>query len=93
MEQNRVETCGARVWRDSRHICVLEDSERYFGHIVKAQAWLAFDATHPRDSQNGIRYVGLFDDVAAAKEAVEKSVAGKPELRGMPAIGYREYVA
>jgi len=66
---------GIPAWRDSPYVCTLSDNERHLGHIVKENEWIAFDATHPGDTGLGIRQLGAFSSVAAAKEAVERSVA------------------
>jgi len=62
------------VWRDSADVCALVDDERHFGHVVRTERWQAFDATKLNAEQDGIRYLGSFNGVMSAKEAVEKSV-------------------
>ncbi len=63
------------VWRDSEYVCALADDERYFGHIYKYGEWHAFDATHLNDAADGLRDLGVFTSVGAAKRAVERSIA------------------
>jgi hypothetical protein len=66
---------GLPLWRDSPHICALADSERHFGHIVKEDQWIAYDATHSASCGEGMLRVGRFPTPEMAKEAVERSVA------------------
>jgi hypothetical protein len=68
-------TPGTRSWRISQYICAFHDSERHLGHVVKVDKWCAFDATHLNPQNDGIRYLGDFCDLEAAKAAVEASVA------------------
>jgi hypothetical protein len=64
---------GLAVWRDSHSVCALADDRRHVGHIVRAgNCWLAFDATHANETGTGFRLVGCWQDVAAAKRAVEQ---------------------
>jgi hypothetical protein len=76
---------GSRTWRRSEHICALADSERHFGHVIKTELWNAYDATHLNEASRGFKYLGAFEDVAAAMHAVELSVERKHELRAMHA--------
>jgi hypothetical protein len=71
---------GSRVWRISRHICAFADNERHLGHVVKTEAWHAWDATHLNESATGPRYLGAFSGLNAAKEAVQASVAGEKTM-------------
>ncbi len=70
------------VWRDSPWVCTLADDERHLGHIVKEDGWVAFDATHPGETGQGIRHLGTFSSIVSAKEAVERSVAVHNPMRG-----------
>lgn len=62
-------------WCDSSYICAFSDGERHLGHIVYTGLWNAFDATCMNDNQNGYRDLGNFPSIAAAKAAVENSIA------------------
>jgi hypothetical protein len=75
MPQNNTETTGPAVWRDAESVCALADDERHLGHIFKVDEWQAFDATRPNAAGNGPREVGKFQNLAAAKLAVERSIA------------------
>ena len=64
------------IWHRFSAGFALEDGERHLGHLIMAgDHWLGFDATHPSETGNGFRCVGIFASDAAAKQAVEKSVA------------------
>jgi hypothetical protein len=78
-------TIAALSWRDSDLVCALADSDRHLGHIVMAGDWKAYDATMPNESSTGFRFLGTFNDVAAAKRVVELSVA-TARLRAMRAL-------
>ena len=65
---------GIPVWRSSGRDYALADQERHLGHVIEVDRWQAFDATKMNDAQNGFRYLGGFDSVAEAQEAVERSV-------------------
>jgi hypothetical protein len=75
MEQKGPAEIGPPVWHNSKFVCALANEERHFGHVVKADQWLAFDATHLNEKRDGIAELGAFESLAAAKEAVERSVA------------------
>lgn len=62
------------LWRDSKHICALADTERHFGHIINTGQWHAYDATHLNSATTGFNYLGAFEDLTAAKHAVESAV-------------------
>jgi len=65
---------GAPEWRNSASVCALADGERHYGHIVKIDGrWHAFDATHSDDQGTGFRCLGVYINLRAAKEAVERS--------------------
>jgi hypothetical protein len=70
-------------WRNSDFICALADSDRHLGHLVKVGEWHAYDATQPNDASIGFKYLGAFVDLAAARQAVESSVAGARGTRAM----------
>lgn len=62
------------VWRNSYHICVLSDSERHIGHMVRIGGrWHAFDATHSNAAGDGFRSAGTFVAAESARNAVEQS--------------------
>jgi len=61
------------VWSDSQYICTLSDEDRHLGHIVEDLGWHAYDAIHLNNKQDGLRYLGHFEDAAEAKRAVEAS--------------------
>ena len=73
------ETIGrerAPVWRHSRYICALSDAHRHLGHIVYiAGQWHAYDATHLNGERNGYKELGVYNNPALAKAAVEGSCA------------------
>jgi hypothetical protein len=72
------------IWCAQESGCALEDSERHLGHIIKTnEGWHAYDATHLNLQEDGIRELGCFADLAAAKTAVETSIArhGRESLR------------
>jgi|ERR1019366_3355296 hypothetical protein len=74
------------VWRCSEYICALSDGDRHLGHVVEDMGWHAYDAIHPAGTEGGFRYLGLFEDVTAAKGAVELStgyLAGAYSNRGL----------
>jgi len=81
-------TTADRWWRDSDFVCALADTERHLGHLIKTEKWHAYDATHSNEALNGVKYVGAFVDLAAAKQAVESSVAGAPRTKAMAAHGF-----
>jgi len=64
----------APLWQDSKYTCALADSERHFGHIINTGQWHAYDAIHLNSTATGFHYLGAFQDLAAAKHAVESSV-------------------
>jgi hypothetical protein len=68
----RNSNCG---WRDSEFVCALADTDRHLGHLVKTKKWHAYDATHSNEASTGFKYLGAFVNVAAAKQAVDSSVA------------------
>jgi hypothetical protein len=70
---------GERTWRISEYLCAFHDNERHLGHVTKTDRWLAYDATHLNQREDGFRYLGDFPDLEAAKAAVEGSVASQPE--------------
>jgi hypothetical protein len=61
------------MWRSSEYICALSDGDRHLGHVVENMGWHAYDAIHPAGTEGGFRYLGVFEDVTAAKGAVELS--------------------
>src|SRR5258708_2538318 len=71
------------IWRDSDHICTIADDERHFGHVVQLNRWNAYDATKLNAAGDGFRYLGEFDTVCDAKDAVEVSIAAvaRPEIK------------
>jgi hypothetical protein len=71
---------GERGWLISQYTCAFQDGERHLGHVVKKDKWEAYDATHLNLEENGIRYLGSYSDLEAAKAAVEASV-GLPHAR------------
>ena len=69
-------TEGALRWRTSNHTCALTDGERHIGHVVKlGSLWHAFDATHPNDSGDGFRPIGIFAVPDDGQRAVERCYA------------------
>ena len=70
---------GMAVWRDAEDICALADNDRHLGHIVNEGKWRAFDATHPNNSGDGFRDIGIFASAAEAKAAVERAVSQRTE--------------
>lgn len=71
----RIRATNRRNWRVAPYICAFQDEERHLGHLVKADKWHAYDATHLNAQEDGILYLGEFSDLEAAKAAVETSVA------------------
>jgi hypothetical protein len=74
-------------WYDSSYICTLSDGERHLGHIVNTGEWNAFDATCLNENRTGCKHLGYFPSVAAAKAAVEDSVARNDSKMSMAAAG------
>jgi hypothetical protein len=83
---------GERTWRHSEHICTFADNERHLGHLIKMEAWHAYDATRPDGTSGGFNYLGEFGDVATAMLAVEAAVARVHNSRTMQAgsAGYNQ---
>ena len=75
MDQQRAAIEQHSTWRDSLYICALSDGSRHLGHIVKLEAWHAYDSIPLNDQQNGFRFSGEFESLSDAKRAVEHSVA------------------
>jgi hypothetical protein len=75
---------GMLAWRDSPFICALADNERHYGHIIREDDWIAFDATHPGENGASMRELGVFPSIASAKEAVERAAAvyGRTDFAG-----------
>ena len=72
----------ASGWFDSAAVCALSDSDRHLGHIVfNSRLWEAFDATHLNAARDGFKYLGAYSTAAAAKAAVEASVAASVRVR------------
>ena len=69
------------VWSDSQYICALSDDDRHLGHVVEDIGWHAYDAIHPNSAQGGLCYLGQFENLLAAKRAVELSTGYWPEGR------------
>ena len=68
------------IWGISESVCALQDGERHLGHIVKTVGgWSAFDATHLNLQNDGMRELGYFSTLDAAKAAVESSIASPHE--------------
>ncbi len=64
---------GAPVWRKAAFVCALADDDRHLGHIIKADAWHAYDLTNA-DSNNGFTYLGAFQSVEEAILETERSI-------------------
>ncbi|MDQ1469499.1 MAG: hypothetical protein QOJ99_979 [Bryobacterales bacterium] len=62
------------TWRHSQDVCALADQDRQLGHVVKTDAWHAFDAVHPNDKGTGFTYLGAFNERNEAKNAVETAI-------------------
>jgi hypothetical protein len=72
----------ASGWFDSSAVCALSDSDRHLGHVVfDKKKWNAFDATHLNAARDGFKYLGAYPTAAAAKAAVEASVAPTERVR------------
>lgn len=56
----------------------MADTHRHLGHVIKKKRWHAYDATHSDEASKGFKYLGVFVDLAAAKQAVELAVLGEP---------------
>lgn len=78
---------GGGTWRTSQYLCAFQDGERHLGHVVKTDKWHAYDATHLNLQEDGIRYLGDFPDLKAAKAAVEASVASPHGQKAQRANG------
>jgi len=79
IEERTLTAEGERTWCISPCLCAFHDGERHLGHATKTDSWHAYDATHLNQRKDGIRYLGDFPDLEAAKAAVEGSVASQPE--------------
>jgi hypothetical protein len=64
------------TWRHSRDVCALADQDRQLGHVVKTDAWHAFDTVHPNEQGTGFTYLGAFQNRGEAKGAVEAAIGG-----------------
>jgi hypothetical protein len=62
------------TWRHSPDICALADCDRQLGHVVRTDAWHAFDAVHPNKEGTGFTYLGAFAEQNEAKSAVEAAI-------------------
>jgi hypothetical protein len=62
------------AWRHSPDVCALADRDRQLGHVVKTDAWHAFDAIHPNQKGTGFTYLGAFRERSQAKNAVESAI-------------------
>ena len=62
------------TWRHSQDICALTDRDRQLGHVVRTDAWHAFDAIHPNKEGTGFTYLGAFPEREEAKYAVEAAL-------------------
>jgi hypothetical protein len=72
------------IWRISESVCALQDKERHLGHVVKTDGgWHAFDATHLNLQSDGMRELGYFSTLDAAKAAVEASIASPHEKQSL----------
>ena len=72
----------ASGWFDSSAVCALSDTDRHLGHVVlNKNNWEAFDATHLNAARDGFKYLGAYSTAAAAKAAVEASVAASVRVR------------
>ena len=70
----QVRNGSASCWRESEDICALADSERHFGHAVRAgSCWIAYDGMHLNPKGDGFRVIGTFASVSAAKQAIEEN--------------------
>jgi hypothetical protein len=52
---------------------------------MMTEKWHAYDATQSNEASTGFKYLGAFDDMAAAKQAVESSVARARPTRAIGA--------
>jgi hypothetical protein len=66
---------AGRWWRDSETICAFCDRDRHLGHIIRANGWVAFDATRPSPRSGGFLRIGRYETAELARRAVERSVA------------------
>src|ERR1017187_473673 len=80
-DERTLTAAGGWTWRVLQYLCALQDDERHLGHVVKTDKWHAYDATHLNAQEDGIRYLGDFSDLTAAKAAVEASVASPREQK------------
>ena len=72
------------IWRVSDDVCALQDNEQHLGHVLKTDhGWHAYDATHLNLQNDGMRDLGYFAGVEAAKAAVEASVASRYEKQSL----------
>ncbi len=72
------------IWCISEGVCALQDGERHLGHIVKTgSAWRLYDATHLNLENDGMRDLGYFSTLDAAKAALEASVASPHEKQSL----------
>jgi hypothetical protein len=63
-------------WLNSPNVCGLSDETRHLGHIVlECGQWVAWDATHLNEEQNGFKHLGRFLHAIDAKAAVEAAVS------------------
>jgi hypothetical protein len=65
-------------WRDSEFVCALADTDRHLGHLIRREHWYAYDATQPDDAASGFKCLGIFVDLATAKQVVELAVSRVP---------------
>lgn len=61
-------------WQSNPDVLSVCDSERHLGHAFRFDAWHAFDATRLNATGNGFHYLGRFDTIVAAKEALADSL-------------------
>jgi hypothetical protein len=73
----RVVRNSSSGWRNSEIACALADTDRHLGHLIKTEEWHAYDATHSNEASTGFKYLGVFVNIAAAKQAVESAVSLK----------------
>ena len=62
------------VWHRSGDICAVSDGDRHLGHIVRTDAWEAYDATKLNGNGTGFKYLGQFERSVDAELAVNKSL-------------------
>jgi hypothetical protein len=81
--ENYRDVSGPPNWSDGENSSAFADAERHLGHVLReANGWAAWDATHPAESGDGFRFVGLYESLQDAKFAVESSVAMLGPARG-----------